>query len=252
MEKQAEEATSKDQALRFLEDLEETLNTTLPASADLRAWIHSTVNGAKSHNEKKHLRSPEAAFLNGQVLPALFGMLTQLKGFSTEQVKQALLNEYHRSMPDISLRSPIRWVRHPFRKMLDESPGVVYQGWTNPEQAGALTQSCPDFSLRDPFPHSILFEGKYFARGSIEFAQKQLVKYIYEAFFYRGLPSLAATKMHPEWKYDYACLLVYDASSKGTLASAWKGLDPRTRCSFWEGANVYVMILRSAAQSHQE
>ena len=65
-----------------------------------------------------------------------------------------------------------------------------------------MTQSCPDFSLRDPFPHSILFEGKYFARDSLEFAQRELVTNIYQAFFYRGLPRLAATKRHPEWNYD--------------------------------------------------
>jgi hypothetical protein len=109
-----------------------------------------------------------------------------------------------------------------------------------------LAQSCPDFSLRDPFPHSILFEGKYFPRGSLEFAQRELVTDIYQAFFYRGLPRLAATKKRPEWNYDYACLMAYDASPKGTLAAAWTALDLQTRRGFWEGANVYVMILRGS------
>lgn len=147
-------------------------------------------------------------------------------------------------MPDISRQSPIRWVRHPFRKVLGSSPAAVYQAWKNPEKGGALTQSCPDFGLRDPFPHSILFEGKYFASGSAEFAQRRLVTDIYEAFFYRGLPSLTGTETRPEWKYDYACLLAYDASPKATFTSAWTGLDPKTRRSFWDGANVYLMILR--------
>jgi hypothetical protein len=67
---------------------------------------------------------------------------------------------------------------------------------------------------------------------------------IYQAFFYRGLPRLAATKRHPEWSYDYSCLMAYDASRTGTLTKAWTDLHPETRRSFWEGANVYVMILR--------
>jgi hypothetical protein len=50
-----------------------------------------------------------------------------------------------------------------------------------------------------------------------------------------------------EWGYDYACLMAYDASPTGTLTSAWTALDGRTRRSFWEGANLYVMILRPAA-----
>jgi hypothetical protein len=78
----------------------------------------------------------------------------------------------------------------------------------------------------------------------LEFAQRQLVTDIYQAFFYRGLPRLAATKKHPEWNYDYACLMAYDASPTATLISAWTALDPQTRRSFWEGANVYVMVLR--------
>jgi hypothetical protein len=240
------DATTKDQALEFLKELEKTLNRSLLGPTEMKSWIRDTIAVAKTNDKQKHLRLPEAAFLNGQVLPVLFELLKTYGGLSTESAQQALLNEYHRTMPDISRRSPIRWERHPFRKMLGASPGDIYQGWTNPEKGRALTQSCPDFSLRDPFPHAILFEGKYFASGSLEFAQRQLVTDIYQAFFYRGLPRLATTKKHPEWNYDYACLIAYDASPMATLTSAWTALHLRTRRSFWEGANVYVMILRGS------
>ena len=212
----------------------------------MESWIRRAVAVAKTDDKQKHLRLPEAAFLNGQALPALFDLLQTHVGLSREQAQQALLNEYHRTTPDMSRQSPIRWERHPFRKILGSSPSDIYRGWKNPEKGGALTQSCPDFALRDPFPHSILFEGKYFPRGSLEFAQRQLVTDIYQAFFYRGLPRLAATKRHPEWNYDYACLMAYDASSAGTLTSAWTDLHPTTRRSFCEGANLYVMILRGS------
>jgi len=240
------DVTSKDQALEFLEKLEQTLNKKLPGPIEMELRIRQTVAAAKTDDSQKHLRLPEAAFLNGQAIPILFDML-QTEGLYTELARHALLNEYHRTMPEISCQSPIRWERHPFRKILGCSTSDIYRGWANPDQGHALTQSCPDFSLRDPFPHSILFEGKYFPRGSLEFAQRQLVALIYQAFFYRGLPRLAATGKHKtEWSYDYACLLAYDASPEGTLSSAWKGLDTRTQRSFWEGANVYVMILRGS------
>lgn len=239
------DATTKDQALEFLKELEDTLKRKLPGPADMDPCIRSTVAKAKTDDKQKHLRLPEAAFLNGKALPILFDLL-KAHGLSGEQAQQALLNEYYRTTPDISRQSPIRWERHPFRKVLGASASEIYQGWTNPEKGYGLTQSCPDFSLRDPFPHSILFEGKYFPRGSVEFAQRQLVTNIYQAFFYRGLPRLAATKKRQEWNYNYACLMAYDASPKGTLAAAWTALPLQTRRSFWEGANLYVMILRGS------
>jgi len=214
----------------------------------MELWIRSRVAAAKNDDKQKHLRLPEAAFLNGEVIPVLFEVLKTSGGLSGDQARQALLNEYHRTMPETALWSPIRWERHPFRKILNASPSSIYRDWRTAEKHYGLTQSCPDFSLRDPFPHSILFEGKYFSRGSPEFAQRQLVTDVYQAFFYRGLPRLdAVAKKHPEWNYDYACLMAYDASPRGTLASAWNDLPRQTRSSFWEGANVYVMILRGCS-----
>lgn len=237
---------TKDQALDFLKELEKTLNSRLRGPGEMESCIRSRVAAAKNDDTQKHLRLPEAAFLNGEAIPILFEVLQTAGRLSEDQAQRALLNEYHRTMPKVSRQSPIRWERHPFRKILNARPIDIYRGWTNAEKHYGLTQSCPDFSLRDPFPHSILFEGKYFSRGSLEFAQRELVTNIYQAFFYRGLPRLAATKKHPEWKYDYACLMAYDASTSGTLASAWRDLPFQTRRSFWEGANVYVMILRGS------
>jgi hypothetical protein len=235
--------TPKDLAHHFLEELEKVLNLKLPSPAKMEPWIRATVQRAKANERERHLRLPEAAFLNGWVLPTLFELL-KTHGLPTASSRQALLNEYHRCMPDISCRSPIRWEKHPFGKSVQFVPSEIYRGWMNPEKGHALTQSAPDFSLSDPFPHSILFEGKYFRGGSLEYAQRQLVTNIYEASFYRGLPSLRATKKHREWKYDYACFMAYDSSKNGTLASAWTALPLRTRRSFWESANIYVMILR--------
>jgi hypothetical protein len=236
------DATSKDRALAFLKELEETLNSKLPGPTDMDPWIRSTVAEAKTDDKKKHLRSPEAVFLNEQALPKLFDLLIH-RGLSREQAQEALLSENYRGTPELALGSPVRWERHPFRKTLGARPSDIYLGWTKPDKHG-LAQSCPDFSLHKPFPHAILFEGKYFSEGSLELAQRQLVEDIYEAFFYRGLAPLAAARKYPDWNYDYACLMAYDASASGTLSKAWERLPIETRSSFWESANVYAMILR--------
>jgi len=236
---------TKADAYEFLEGLGKTILKSSPKSAAMELDIRRIVAGAKTDDQQKHLRLPEAAFLNSYVLPILHEYLQTAAGLTKAEANEALLNEYHRTMPEISSRSPIRAKKHPFKKALGSSAEAIYKQWLDPAQNYGLTQSCPDFALGFPFPHNMVFEGKYFAKGSQEYAAKQLVTDIYQAFFYRGLPRVDATKRgHPEWDYDYACLLVYDASSKGALTAAWDALEPAVKKSFWDGANIYVMILR--------
>jgi len=132
------DATSKDQALEFLKQLEETLNSKLLGPTAMESWIRGKVAAAKTDDKQKHLRLPEAAFLNGQALPVLFELLkTYGGGLPTEDAQRALLNEYHRTISDVSRLSPIRWVRHPFRKILSAKLSDIYRGWTNPDEGRA-------------------------------------------------------------------------------------------------------------------
>jgi hypothetical protein len=108
-------------------------------------------------------------------------------------------------------------------------------------------QSGPDLALCKPFPFNILFEIKYFEKGGLEKAETELVNDLYQAFFYRALPYVKATERKPSWDYEYACLLAYDASPGGTLHQSWESLPPKVKSGFWNGANVYAMILRSDA-----
>jgi len=104
------DATTKGQALEFLKELEKALNRKLPGPTEMESWIRSTVAAAKTDDKQKHLRLPEAAFLNGWALPVLFELLKTSGRLSTESAQRALLNEYHRTMPDISRQSPIHLV----------------------------------------------------------------------------------------------------------------------------------------------
>jgi hypothetical protein len=230
---------------KFLQGLSEAILKVAPRATDMDLEIGRIVKAAKSNDQQGNLRGPEAAFLNTYVLPVLNQYLQNVAGLTADQSREALLNEYHRTMPQISSRLPMRAKKHPFKKTLGSSAESIYRQWTDPKQNYGLSHSCPDFALGMPFPHSILFEGKYFG-GLRQNATKQLVTGIYEAVFYRGLPRMdAANPEHPKWDYDYACLLAYDASPCGTLIAAWNALGEEVKKSFWEGANIYVMILRN-------
>ena len=72
----------------------------------------------------------------------------------------------------------------------------------------------------------------------------QLVEGIYETMFYVGLPKASPrSSREPGWDYDFGCLLAYDASDSGILVSAWNSVNCKP--IFWEGGNLYVMILRT-------
>jgi hypothetical protein len=90
----------------------------------------------------------------------------------------------------------------------------------------------------------VVFEGKYFERGAAKKAETDLVTNIYQAFFYRSLPRIDGTAKRPAWDYDYGCLLACDASPEGTLRAAWDGLSTKVKEGFWDGANIYVMVVR--------
>jgi hypothetical protein len=75
-------------------------------------------------------------------------------------------------------------------------------------------------------------------------AETALVEGIYQSFFYRGLPTLPSTPKHAAWDYLFACLLAYDASPDASLITAWRNLPAVVKEGCWEGANIYVMVLR--------
>jgi len=158
--------------------------------------------------------------------------------------RHALLSEYYRNMQDLCYNTPVRTQRHPFSKIIGAKTASIMRQWMSGRD-NALTQSCPDFALREPF--KIVFEGKYFGRGGIERATTVLVSTVYQAFFYRALPYVAPRKPEePAWDYEFSCLLAGDASEEGTLQRAWESLPSAVKDGFWDGANIYVMIVRGS------
>ena len=90
-----------------------------------------------------------------------------------------------------------------------------------------------------------MFEAKYLSRGGAINAEAELVKSIYQAFFYLGLPHLPETKTHAAWDYEYAVVMTH-ATPDGAMIQAWDSLPSVVKSACWTGANVYVMILRGS------
>jgi hypothetical protein len=233
---------SKESAFKFLASLEEALNERLPDPGSMRAEVRDIVADSREQQTSPHKRKPEDAFLHHFVFPVLFEAVQTVGGFGAGGARESLLSEFHTNFPEWASTTPARpsngW--HPFQKVFNSDPAELMARW----KQGKLYQACPDFALRAPFPHKIVFEGKYFERGSAESAERELVVDAYQAVFYRALPAIAATSKSRGWDYDYSCLLAYDASVGGHLLNAWTQIPENVRQGFWDGGNVYVMILR--------
>jgi hypothetical protein len=228
-------------AYSFFRTLEQQLNATMPGPKEMATAIDEIVTMSKGGVSERHKAFAEGAFLNQFVLPTLYQFVAEYPGMKPEKARESLLSESHRSMRAFASGSPARSAKHPFDKVVGISAPGVIRRW---KSANALIQSCPDLALRAPCPFRIVFEGKYFRRGGLGAAESALAADIYQAFFYRGLARLAATKRHPAWDYDYACVLAYDGTEDGALSRAWNGLRPRIEKGCWDGAGIYVMILR--------
>lgn len=236
----------KRDAYKFLKGLESELTRKLHEPEVMRTRVRQKVEESKSDDKAPHMRKPEDAFLNYFAIPVLFEHLKTIPGIDQAAARESLLSEFYRNMKGMCSGTPARKQRHPFNKIIGLKPATIMARWKG-AKGNPLPQSCPDFALRSPFPFKIVFEGKYFEKGGTTKAESDLVTNIYQAFFYRALPKIDEDPKTPAWDYDYSCLLAYDASPEGTLYEAWNKLDKKVRAGFWEGANLYVMIIRAKA-----
>jgi hypothetical protein len=222
----------KEPARLFLHRFEELLKGKLPAPREMREHIR----GIATSKSQKHTNSVEAAFIHEYVVSNLFQLIRE-DGCDELNASKALLCEGYRNIPTRSSGTPMHPLSHPFDKEIAPASEILRK-W----KKGKLTQACPDIAIRHPF--KIVFEVKYFEKGGSDFAARELVKYIYQAFFYRALPYVPPTKTTQAWGFDFSCLLACDVSDHGTLKAAWDDFSDRVQDGFWIGANVYVMILR--------
>jgi hypothetical protein len=233
---------SKKDAYDFLVGLENELRKQLPAPVAMRALMSRLEEEGKIPSKIR-----ENVFLY-YMLPNICEHMQTVPGIGPDEARTSMLCEYHTKVSNIASGNPFRRAGHPFGKNLGRSLDEIMQTWTKPPGALPLNQAYPDFCLRPPFPFKIVFDAKYFFQNTESAAIKALVEGAYEATFYRGLPSAVARDTHePSWGYDYGCLLAYDASDDGVLESAWGSV--RCKDAFWDGANIFVMIIRGTKQA---
>ena len=228
-------------AYRFFRSLEKHLNEALPGPRELATSIAEIVRTSRASRSDLHKSFPEAALLNHYLLPAIHYFVSKLDGMDPDKARESLLSESYRAMREYSSGSPARLSRHPFEKVIGASAQSVVQRWKSDKPT---VKSYPDLALRAPCPYQTVFEGKYFSRGGLTAAETALATNIYQAFFYRGLARIPETPRRPAWDYDYACVLAYDATPGGSMLQAWDELRPKIGKGCWEGAGIYVMILR--------
>jgi hypothetical protein len=225
-------------ARTFLSGLEEELNKLLPAPIQMR-----TLMATLAKNGKGPSRICENIFIYNYALPIVTDYMKTVKGIGPDEVRRSMLCEYHEQVRSTSSGNPFRRAGHPFRKDSKLDVDKIMQTWTK-EGTSPLNQAFPDFAVRPPFPHKVVFEAKYFSGNTEAAAKSALVGGAYETMFYRSLSPLPATSdpNDPGWDYDYGCLLAYDASEDGLLKKAWGTV--RCKGAFWNGGNIFIMILR--------
>jgi hypothetical protein len=229
---------NKDDAFAFFIALESALNHSLPNPSAMKKEMLNICNeGASEH------RIRENQFLYHFVMPLIHKQMQTVPGIGPGEARHALLCEYHAKISDISSGNAMRRAGSPFGKAIGRPVQQIMSDWTKDNRSFPLNQAYPDIAIRDPFPHRIVFDAKYFDSDSSAAATKSLVEGIYEAGHYRGLPKvppLSAEK--PGWDYEFGCLLAYDASDDGVLTAAWNTVTNKQ--AFWDGGNVFVMIVR--------
>jgi hypothetical protein len=246
----ADPVTSKTDAHRFLTRLEAHLNSAIPRPVTVRAEIAAAVEKAKSATRRtadRHSTFAEGAFLNTYVIGQIHTFLMSELGLTTGDARRALLSESYRGQPRLAPASPVRPGFHPFRKVIAVSPRQIIEIWRRKAGVNPLARNaCPDLALRAPAPYRMVFEAKYHSSRSTTSAEAELVRNIYQAFFYLALPRLPETNGHAAWDYEFACVLAYDATPDGVMLQAWESLPTSVKSACWTGANVYVMILRGS------
>jgi len=239
----ADTAFVSESAHAFLKRLEEFLSAKFPSHSAISEEFESFPGRPNGLSGGK-AESYEGPFFKKYVVPNVHKFLiTKEEKLDPDKAKKALLAEGFVDLPDFASDTPASKERYPYKKNIVATLRNARNDWW--ENKASLSNSCPDLALRSPCEHRIVFEGKLFRNGGVEKAKTVLVNGIFEAFFYRGVPTLLRGKEQYSSGYDYACLLAYDASPLGALQKAWREMNKDVALSLWNQLHVYIMILRN-------
>lgn len=216
---------------RFLQELESRLNID---PVEVRLWL----DGIKGDYEGQ--------FLNKFVHPIISKFLRDKLPIPEDAVQAFLAESTDARKRGLASGTPASPDRHIFTKALGVPTKALVDLWWGTGEEKPFSQSCPDFAFRAPCEHLIVFEAKLFRKGGENAAKTELVKGIYQCFYYRGQPKVPGNGKKPGWNYDYACLVAYDASEGASLVKAWKAIAEKVGKDCWETSKIFVMVLPRA------
>ena len=220
--------------------MREHLNNSI-SLPDVREWIQKKEDSCPTGKDVQY----ELLFTDEIVLKAISEYLGKAPGLSPKdaRVSEAFLAESkHAKKQGWTSGSPSSANKYLFTKIFGANSKSVVKSWWGDSGKGLTAQSCPDWAFRDPCPH-VIFEGKFFRKGGIDAARRELVSGIYQCFYYLAHPYAPPVGKHPAWDYEYACLFAYDASANGGLVEAWATLNNRVKQACWDTANIFVIVL---------
>jgi hypothetical protein len=235
------DATLKEDARRFLLRAQEELTAGFPEKFGLRKIVREAVSS--ENGSRPESSDPQTAFLHAYLIPLIFALVRMSGDIREDDARQCLLCRDYEHVSEYSSASPARTEVHPFTKFLNATTADLRSRWIADDQK-PLVRSCPDFALRAPFRFNIVFATKYFERGRVERATRDLINAMCEAFFYRALPYVPPRGSAPAWDYDFGCLIACDVSYDGALMAAWDSISESVKRSLWDGAGVHVMLLQ--------
>jgi hypothetical protein len=227
----------REDAHEFLCGLREHLASKID-SARVSQWMEKIKSNRPTGKDVPY----EGLFTDEFVLPHVSEYLCQRVGSAKASI--ALLAESSAAkQAGIAFHSPASCQKHLFTKEIGVSLDKIIEQWWAESKKLPVSQSCPDWAFRSPCPYTVVFEGKFFRNGSVAGAKAELVKSIYQCFYYRAQPRIDGIGTSPGWDYDYACLFAYDASKSGVLTEAWDAI-PQMQDECWNAANIFVMVCR--------
>ncbi len=198
----------------------------------------------RNAKRSKYGLETEACFVDEFVVPKLLEFIetTQREILGGKQPNEVIRSGSTAARQKYKLAKIGGSKGHPFTKVIGEKPSKLFNLWRPGAKRTPGFEAWPDLALSAPY--KIVFECKYFKREAADpLAKDALVQYLHEVFFYRGLPRREENEKRPGWDYDYSCLLAYDATKNHRLANAWTEVKAGIEKNFWDGGNIFVMVL---------
>lgn len=225
----------------------QTITTATPTLEHFKKYLQSCLHGIPIRSKVDRFiedgsssagKRPEEIFTREFLCPAIasyfYAHVRAKLNLSDEQIRRGLGTEGYENCRGFGF-SPARKKKHLFAKsdIIQNKPPAAWLVATKKELAPF--QACPDFAISSPLPFSTIGETKYFRRGSVAAAIKELYDAARQAVFYLG--AFAGD-------FQSATIVVADASPDHTFHASLDALKPRLLDRFGIETNIHLVTIQ--------